>query len=205
MNESGAYSLEVAICCLHRSDRLRQRDPAPLWPSPTSTVPKPTIARATKDRAIADYSKAIDLNPSGRQLLQQSRRRLSGQGRHRPGHRRLQQSDRPQSQAHRRPIPTVATPMGRARRRGHRGLQQGNRDRSQDRGPLLQSRHHLPGQRRQRPRHRGLRQGDRNRSQACAGLLQSRLRLSEQGRIRPSHRGSHQGHRDRSPGCGSLQ
>ena len=206
VNESGAYSFDVAIAACTAVINSGKETQATLAIAYSNRANTPTTARATRivpspitatrstsiprssnyynnrgvayrakgdiDRAIDDYSKAIDLNPKHVAGLFQPWQRLSGAG---------------------------------LLRRGDRRLQQGDRDRSQDRGLLLQPRHRLPGQGRQRPRHRRLRQGDRTRSQARAGLLQSRLRLSKQETVRRSHRRSHQGHRDRSPGCGCLQ
>ena len=116
-------------------------------PSPTSTRPSGSIPRTPRptttaaaawyekkeyDKAIADFTEAIRLDPKDADCLQQPGQRLVRQEGVRQGHRRLHRGHPARSQR-RQPPTTAATPGAEAGvRQGHRRLHRGHPARSQD-------------------------------------------------------------------------
>ncbi len=158
------------------------------------------MSKKEYDKAIADYTEAIRLDPEDATALPQPRRSPGCEEGVRQGHRRLHRGHPPRPQERRcvhRDRGYVLDRQGRLRQ-GDRRLHRGHPARSEGRHGVLQ-----PG-RRLVPEG-GIRQGDRRlhrghpaRSQGRRGLLRPRLRLDREERIRQGHRRLHRGHPARS-------
>ena len=95
--------------------------------------------RGDTDRAIADFSAALKLDPGQRGRPQQPRLRPPQQGRHRRGHRRFQRRHQAQARLRRPRSITAAPPISTSAisTRAHRRLQRGDHAQSQASRPPI--------------------------------------------------------------------